>query len=268
MKPQDKETVEKLLSRPSLDALAIDVDLAAAGDPRSICCVAIAWHDGNTITGQSFFINPGEEIDPEASHGVTPEDVKDAPTFQEVAREALFPLMEKADRLVFHYAYFSTHAIAECARISMADGQASPDVVPGAVLDKPVTDTCLLSRIYQPGLPDHRTDTMAKAMGIQHNDDSAISDAVASLAAALYFQRAGMNHGPLTFHMSLDKETYDGICGSYEEAARFQNAAAASQPTEDEKVQQLAQSIRSLCGSIGWGFLYILAAIIGICLAL
>jgi DNA polymerase III subunit epsilon len=77
-----------------------------------ICIVRVAI-DGSTKT-KTLRINPGMPIPPEvtAIHGITDEDIKDAPKFAEVARE-LLQFLENCDLAGFNSNHFDIPLLAE-----------------------------------------------------------------------------------------------------------------------------------------------------------
>ena len=75
--------------------IAVDIETANRRDGGSICQISIVKYDGQEIkTEFSSLVNPLVEFDPFCVniHGITEEDVKDAPSFSQI-EETIRPLL-------------------------------------------------------------------------------------------------------------------------------------------------------------------------------
>lgn len=93
-----------------MNFIAIDVETANA-DYSSICQIGIAiFNNGVVIEKLKIFVNPEDYFDPFniSIHGISPEDVENAPTFNEFYKE-LKVFLE--DKIVIHHMPFDRIAI-------------------------------------------------------------------------------------------------------------------------------------------------------------
>lgn len=93
-----------------MNFIAIDVETANA-DYSSICQIGIAiFNNGEVIEKLKIFVNPEDYFDPfnVSIHGINPEDVENAPTFNEFYNELKFFL---EDKIVIHHMPFDRIAI-------------------------------------------------------------------------------------------------------------------------------------------------------------
>ena len=92
------------------DFTAVDVE-TANDDMASICQVGIAkFRSGELFSSRSWLVNPGDFFEDINSsiHGITPEMVANAPTFEELAEELS---SELRDQLVLHHTHFDRAAL-------------------------------------------------------------------------------------------------------------------------------------------------------------
>ena len=96
--------------------IAIDVETASRAEPGSICQISLVRFDGQVIEEVfSSLVNPLAEFDPFCVHihGITEEDVMDAPSFSQIEDE-IRPYLESYD-VVAHNAAFDITTINKAA---------------------------------------------------------------------------------------------------------------------------------------------------------
>lgn len=153
---------------PGLDFVAIDFETANRSR-ASICAVGVASvEDGEVVAARSWLIRPlptvgGGQFDywNIRVHGITPDMVADAPTFDELYPEILAVVGDRP--LVAHNASFDRGCMtATCAETRL----------PAPV--NPWKCTMLTARRLLPGLPNHKLPTVARALGVrqEHHHDA------------------------------------------------------------------------------------------------
>lgn len=165
---------------PGFNFVAFDVETANA-DWGSICQMgAVRFIDGRVTEQRSWLVQPPQdlaEFHPEniAIHGITAEDVADAPQFA----TALAELVEFVgdDYLLAHNAQFDFTALS---RACAADGIDTPECY--------FACTLLLARSLRLGFENNRLPTLAHGLGIafdRHHDATADAQACGEIAVAL-----------------------------------------------------------------------------------
>lgn len=174
--PTDMATVPV----PGLNFVAFDVETANA-DWGSICQMgAVRFVDGVATDEISWLVSPPpglETFDPDnvAIHGITAEDVKDAPDFPE--RLAAFVEFVDDSPLVAHNAQFDFTALS---RACAACGIEAPTMHFGCTL--------LMARAAQLGFENNKLPTVSAGLGIElskHHDATADAAACGGIAVAL-----------------------------------------------------------------------------------
>lgn len=164
----------------SLDEfVAIDFETASA-DRASACSIGIALYGNGRLTTREYLIRPPElRFDRRniAVHGITPEMVRNAPTFIE-----LFPRIRdylEAASIWAHYAPFDQGVLNALARHYRV------------ALPIALECTCRLSRRLYPGLPSHSLPIVCGHLGITLTHHNARSDAEACARIVLASQGTG-----------------------------------------------------------------------------
>lgn len=165
-----------------LNAVAVDVE-TANGDWSSVCQIGAARiRDGRVVAAESWLCSPPpgrERFDPHnvAIHGITAEDVADAPAFAE--QYAKLVEFVGNDIIIAHNAYFDTTALTQAAR--------SLDLNAAAWR---FADTLPLARKLRLGQRNNKLGSLAEffAIPLEHAHD-ACSDAVACAEIAVAFAR-------------------------------------------------------------------------------
>jgi len=160
-----------------MDFVAIDFE-TANNDPRSACAVGIAVvRSGKVVDNYSSLIRPPELnflkrfID---KHGITPECVRNAPTFRDV-----WPEIQSrcgTGLVVAHNAVFDVRVLISCAKdcgLERLSGQ--------------YLCTLQLARASLPLLADHQLKTLTTIFGIplKHHEAASDANACAELAIRL-----------------------------------------------------------------------------------
>ncbi len=160
---------------------AIDFETANT-DPASICAVGISVYDDGVLEEPYYTL-----IRPEANvgrflygnvmiHGIHPEDVEDAPDFDQVYKEIL-PYFEDAI-VCAHNANFDMGCLrAAC----LNTGKKVPLIE--------YFDTLRLSRMAFPYMPHHRLNDMCELMKVKLDHHNASSDANGCLMIPLYLMK-------------------------------------------------------------------------------
>ncbi|QGU02351.1 DNA polymerase III PolC-type [Corynebacterium kalinowskii] len=165
---------------PGLNFVAFDVETANA-DWGSICQMgAVRFVDGIPTDSVSWYVQPPQgldEFDPDnvAIHGITPDQVADAPEFPD--RLAAFIDFVGNDPLVAHNAQFDFTALS---RASAASGIAAPTMYFGCTL--------LMCRAAKLGFTNNKLPTVAAGLGVdltQHHDATADAAACGGILVEL-----------------------------------------------------------------------------------
>ncbi|MDP2204964.1 MAG: 3'-5' exonuclease [Alphaproteobacteria bacterium] len=165
-------------------ALCLDFETAnydaASALALGLCAVD---HGGGIVFKQSWLIRPEGRLyirrDFIDIHGITPDMVRDAPTFRELWQDQFAPWFAAAPLLVAHNAGFDRRVL---------DG-----TMTRAEIDMPRKNwlcTVQLSRRSWPGLYNHKLSTVCAHIGfdLNHHDAGSDSEACAHiLRAAAYF---------------------------------------------------------------------------------
>lgn len=173
------------IAAPSLSALCLDFETAnydaASAIALGLCAVDAA---GNTVFKQSWLIRPEGRLyirpDFIDIHGITPDMVRDAPTFRELW-PTFAPWFDAAPLLVAHNAGFDRRILA--GTLARAEIE---------TFSKKWLCTVQLARRSWPGLFNHKLSTVCAHIGfdLNHHDAGSDSEACAHiLRAADYFQQ-------------------------------------------------------------------------------
>ncbi len=160
-----------------------DVETPNAWNDRMSSIGVTLVENGRIVSRFATLINPETRFDPFniSLTGIRPEDVRDKPTFSDLWPD-LRPLMEFGV-LCAHNAPFDLRVLSSCLQ----------DYGIAWERQRPYVCTVRLSRKCFPNLPDHRLDTVSRALGIalEHHIASSDSDACAGiLIRCLRFQGA------------------------------------------------------------------------------
>ncbi|RCW74998.1 3'-5' exonuclease [Saliterribacillus persicus] len=156
----------------------VAIDFETANQSRySPCAVGLVVFNKEKILEEYYtLINPNMEFDPYNTmiHGITEEDVTDAPTFDEIWGEL--------------YSYLNNHvSIAHNASFDMSVLRHTLDHFEITHPKIEYLCTCIISKIVWPGLINYKLNTIAELKNITFNHHNAIEDA---RAAAKLFQQA------------------------------------------------------------------------------
>lgn len=148
--------------------LVIDVETPNTKQDK-ICSIGITIiENGAILRSFSFFVNPEccFDIANIRVHGITEDEVSNAPTFPTVWKE-IKPLLNNRI-VVIHNASFDLNVLK---KVFMHYEMAERDVE--------YVDTLSLSRIAYPELPNHKLDTLCEFLNIQLSHHNAESDSLA-----------------------------------------------------------------------------------------
>jgi exonuclease, DNA polymerase III, epsilon subunit family len=149
----------------------VALDIETANDFRgSICSIGLVkFQDGNIIDTFYTLINPEEEFDDFNIfiHGITPEDVRDSPTFPEV-RKAIVDFIG-SDIVVCHFAQFDMGALNDVYNKYQLDYD-----------DIKYICSYRLAKVAMPGQLNYKLKNLSKTLNIQLDHHNALSDAKAS----------------------------------------------------------------------------------------
>ncbi len=150
--------------------LALDTETATLGGaPHLIELGAVRVEDGEAVDRFESFVRPDVAIDAGATaiHGITEDDVRDAPPAREVLER--FTAWAGDDLLAAHNAGFDARVLGFEYRRA---GLRPP---PG-----PFLDSLKLARRYLPDAPDHRLETLCQWLELEGEvHHRALADAVA-----------------------------------------------------------------------------------------
>jgi len=181
-----------------MDFVAIDFETATA-DRASACAVGVvAVSDDEIVDRFSSLIRPSSlEFSPRnvAIHGITPDQVAEAPAFAE-----LWPELAKRigkGPLVAHNAAFDMNVLTRCldhAALDWAGGLSAC--------------TLEMARALLPGLPNHKLTTLATLFGITIVHHDPVEDALACARIAIALRRLAGGEGFGSFlHHTADYAT-------------------------------------------------------------
>jgi len=112
--------------------------------------------------------------------GITPESVKDAPTFSEIF-EKIKPIMESG-LLVAHNAPFDMSVLSKCLRDYGISWKPSLDYL----------CTCKIARRILPDLPSKKLNSLCDYFGIELDHHNAMSDARAAAKLFAEYEKLGV----------------------------------------------------------------------------
>ena len=162
--------------------IAFDVETPNSYNDR-ISAIGLAVIEGGQITGTfSTLVNPETRFDAfnVALTGITPDMVKDAPTFPQLWRR--IGRVMQSGVLLAHNAPFDMRVLCCCL---MDYGIPAPETLPYAC-------TVQMGRKCFPQLPDHKLNTMCDALGIPLDHHKADSDCLACAQLLLHYQQRGL----------------------------------------------------------------------------
>jgi DNA polymerase III subunit epsilon len=176
-----------------MNFVAIDFETATA-DRASACAVGLVVVKKGKITDRfsSLIRPPRLDFNPRniAIHGITPADVTDKPTFQD-----LWPQLSKwlgNDLLVAHNAPFDVSVLHHC----MQEANLQPPEIKCVC-------TCAMARQTLPGLQDHKLPTLALLFGIDQDHHKAVADAATCAQIAMLLGRLAEPGGLMQFARNL-----------------------------------------------------------------
>ncbi len=148
--------------------VAIDFE-TANNSPISACSVGLAkMEDGVVIDTYYSLIRPASSYFSPFNisiHGIHPEDVEEAPTFQDIWPDIL--MFIDGDLLIAHNAPFDIGIVK--ALLAHYDFSVPP---------LHYTDTVRISRVSFPSLPNHKLTTISAHFGFDYEAHHALDDAV------------------------------------------------------------------------------------------
>ncbi|AWN33244.1 MULTISPECIES: 3'-5' exonuclease [Lactobacillus] len=160
-----------------MNFIAMDFETANR-HPESACSLALVMIRNNVIVDRFYtVINPQMPFDARniQIHDITAEDVQDAPTMSEVWPR-IKALFQPGMLVTAHNARFDTNVMHQSlARYDIAE----PHYF--------VLDTLQSSKLLEPNLPNHKLDTVAKALNVElwhHHNALSDSEACAGILIA------------------------------------------------------------------------------------
>lgn len=149
----------------------VALDVETANDFRgSICSIGLVkFQDGKVIDTFYSLINPEEEFDyfNIDIHGITPDDVADAPTFPEI-RQKIVDFIG-SDIVVAHFAQFDMGALKDAYKKYQIDFDHIEYIC-----------SYRLAKVALPGQLNYKLKRLAKNLNIELDHHNALSDAQAS----------------------------------------------------------------------------------------
>ena len=160
-----------------MNFIAMDFETANR-HPESACSLALVMVRNNQIVDRFYtVINPQMPFDARniQIHDITAEDVKDAPTMVEVWPK-IKALYQPGMLVTAHNARFDTNVMRQSlARYDIPE----PHYF--------VIDTLQTSKLFEPQLPNHKLDTVSKALNVElwhHHNALSDSEACAGILIA------------------------------------------------------------------------------------
>jgi DNA polymerase-3 subunit epsilon len=150
--------------------IAIDVETANSAR-KSICQIGLVFFENGEITRNYVSLVNQKRFNPTnvSIHGITPEMVKSAPDWSKVWGE-IRPQLDGA--FVVSHTLFDQQCLVEaCSHIGAADDDCD--------LTKWI-DSCKVSRLAWPKLPNHKLKTVANHLGVTFQHHDALEDARAA----------------------------------------------------------------------------------------
>ena len=162
--------------------IAFDVETPNSYNDRMSAIGIAVIENGRIRSKFTSLVNPETHFNAfnTALTGISPQMVQDAPTFPKLW-ETIGPVMQSGV-LLAHNAPFDLRVLSCCLQDY---GIPSPPVLPYAC-------TVQMGRRCCPGLPDHRLDTMCRALQIPLDHHKADSDSMACAKLLLYYQQKGL----------------------------------------------------------------------------
>ena len=166
--------------------IAFDVETPNSYNDRMSAIGIAVIENGQIQRTFTTLINPETHFDAfnVALTGITPQAVQSAPTFPALW-EQIGPLMQSGI-LLAHNAQFDMRVLACCL---MDYGLPAPASLPYAC-------TVQMGRKCYPHLPNHKLDTLCRALNIPLNHHQADSDCLACARLLLNYQAQGMALAP------------------------------------------------------------------------
>ncbi|HPJ01754.1 MAG TPA: 3'-5' exonuclease [Candidatus Limiplasma sp.] len=163
--------------------IVFDVETPNAANNR-MSALGITVVDNGAITDEWYSL-----VDPQVRFdvfnvkltGITPEMVRDQPTFQELWGQ-IRPLFDSGI-LVAHYAPFDMGVLKSCLNAY-------------GIVWKPYVNfacTCAMGRVCYPKLPNHRLNTLSEHVGITLDHHHADSDSRAAALLLLDYMEKGLS---------------------------------------------------------------------------
>ena len=208
----------------------IAIDFETATNRRdSACAIGLAWIEGTTVTRREYrLIRPRElRFEPinTSIHGITAQDVRNAPQFPDVYRE--FAGAFDGALVLAHNASFDISVLNACLQ---SYGMGRPALQSGCTLS--------LAKQLWPAEPSHRLNALAERFGVRFQHHHAGEDAFACALIALEGVKARKAKGVAELaramglgksHPALPALARDGIAARALEAL---NAVRTPQPPE------------------------------------
>ena len=183
--------------------VAFDVETPNARNNRMSAIGVVVMEDGETVRELYTLVNPETQFDSfnVALTKITPFMVRRSPTFP-VLWELLEPLMDSG-LLIAHNAPFDMSVLGKCLRDY-------------GISWKPRADyacTCRMGRRLMPELPDHKLDTMARALCLPLDHHNALSDTRACAGLLRHYLALGAS--PEQYARTFDFETLRTVYEDY-----------------------------------------------------
>ena len=153
-----------------MNYVAIDIETADTANSAP-CAIGLAFIENNMLThSEEILVNPEVKFSPIASkiHGITAEDIKNAPTMAEVWPK-IKKLYQPGMLVAAHNARFDCRVMEKSlARYNIP----APHYF--------AIDTLATSKAFEPYLPNHKLDTVSEALNINlWHHHNALSDSEA-----------------------------------------------------------------------------------------
>lgn len=181
--------------------VALDTETCPSADGNRLISIgAVVWRNGRQVRVYDQLVNAEEPITNSGFHGITDDDVADAPDFGQVTSDLYALLAEPDVVLVCHSARFDV-GVLNRELIRLGTGEVLPDV--------PVLDTVTLPKLVgmDPPPASRRLSALCAALKVTNvSPHNAVADASATAAVLHELLRIAVSNG----HDNLSKLISDG----------------------------------------------------------
>lgn len=150
-----------------MDYVAIDFETANSSSTSACSIGIVAIKNDKVVYNEEFLINPCEEFSPFniTIHHITEEDVKDAPTFEE-----LYPRIKKYFDNTIVFAHNADFDIGVLKALVEKYNLEVPNIKVGCTLK-------IARKLWKDDLPNCKLSTLSGYLEINHNHHDSLSDA-------------------------------------------------------------------------------------------